>query len=302
MLLSGIDTNLIVALRALLVRQNVTRAAKDVGLSQSSMSHALARLRAHFDDPLLVPVGRTLVLTERAKRLIQPTTDAVAQLERVFTRGEPFDPRTSKRVFWIAATDNVELYLLPRLAARVQKTAPGIDLRVCSLPDAWIPQLERGDIDLKLGRKYALPAGLESQDLSDERFACVVRKGHRARKRLSVAQFAALDHLSIEPTATAAAEPFNQIDDRLRALGLRRRIRLTVPHFLVAPFVVASSDLVLTAPVRLLAPFVRRLALRELQLPLELRGYKLSQVWARRSHDDAAHRWLRAEIADIAAE
>src|ERR1700760_2267867 len=82
MLLAGVDTNLIVALRALLVRQSVTRAAKDVGLSQSSMSHALARLRAHFADPLLVPVGRALVLTERAKQLQQPVADAVAQLER----------------------------------------------------------------------------------------------------------------------------------------------------------------------------------------------------------------------------
>ena len=301
MLLAGIDTNLIVALRALLVRQNVTRAAKDVGLSQSSMSHALARLRAHFDDPLLVPVGRTLVLTERAKSLAQPVADAVAHLERVFTHAEPFDPRTSQRVFRIAATDNVILYLLPRLAALLQETAPGIDLRVTSLPDAWIPQLERGEIDLKLGRKYALPAGLDSQDLSDERFACVVRLGHRARRKLTVQQFAALDHLSIEPTAAPTAEPFNQIDEHLRALGLRRRIRMTVPHFLVAPFVVASSDLVLTAPVRLLAPFIDRLELRELALPLELRGYKLSQVWARRSRDDDAHRWLRETIAQLAS-
>lgn len=192
------------------------------------------------------------------------------------------------------------LYLLPRLAALVQETAPGIDLRVSSLPDAWIAQLERGDIDLKLGRKYPLPTGLDSQDLSDERFACVVRRSHHARRRLSVRQFAALDHLSIEPTAAPTAEPFNQIDEQLRALGLRRRIRMTVPHFLVAPFVVASSDLVLTAPVRLLAPFLDRLDLRELQLPLKLRGYQLSQVWARRSRDDDAHRWLRQTIAGIA--
>ena len=46
MFLHGIDTNLILALRALLAERNVTRAAKSVGLSQSSMSHALGRLRA----------------------------------------------------------------------------------------------------------------------------------------------------------------------------------------------------------------------------------------------------------------
>src|SRR4051812_6903727 len=78
MQLRGVDTNLIIALRALLLHQNVTRAAKDVGLSQSSMSHALSRLRVHFDDALLVPVGRGLVLTDRGKGLVGPVAEAVA--------------------------------------------------------------------------------------------------------------------------------------------------------------------------------------------------------------------------------
>src|SRR5262245_18431851 len=112
MQLSGIDTNLLIALRALLVQRSVTRAGEDVGLSQSSMSNALARLRAHFDDPLLVPVGREMVLTERAKGLLDPITDVVARLERVFDRSEPFDPKTSRRVFRLAAGDDLGLYAL----------------------------------------------------------------------------------------------------------------------------------------------------------------------------------------------
>src|SRR5262247_1795937 len=99
MQLSGIDMNLVIALRAILVHRSVTRAGQEVGLSQSSMSHALARLRAHFDDPLLVRVGREQVLSERAKGLLEPVIDAVVQLERVFGRSEPFDPKTSQRVF-----------------------------------------------------------------------------------------------------------------------------------------------------------------------------------------------------------
>ncbi len=119
MQLGSVDTNLVIALRSLLRHQQVTRAAREVGLSQSSMSHALARLRAHFADPLLVPAGRALVLTERGKGLLEPVATAVAALERVFARPEPFDPRTSRRVFQIAATDNLELYVLPHLAATV---------------------------------------------------------------------------------------------------------------------------------------------------------------------------------------
>jgi DNA-binding transcriptional LysR family regulator len=297
MQLRGVDTNLIIALRALIVHQNVTRAAKDVGLSQSSMSHALARLRAHFGDPLLVPVGRRLVLTDRGKSLVAPVADAVARLERVFARAEPFDPRTSQRVFRIAATDNLELYVLPHLAATLQKTAIGIDIRVCALPQDWVTALQRGDIDLKLGRKSEIPDTLESQDLSDEPFCCVVRRGHPARSRPTLREYAALDHLLITPTAPPGVEPSGVVDAVLAKQGLRRRIVMSVPHFLVAPFVVASSDLVLTAPVRLLAPFVKRLGLRRLELPMKLPSYKLSQVWAARTRDDDGHRWLRGVVA-----
>jgi DNA-binding transcriptional LysR family regulator len=72
---------------------------------------------------------------------------------------------------------------------------------------------------------------------------------------------------------------------------------LSVAHFLVAPFVVASSDLVLTSPLRLLEPFIRSLGLRRLELPLPQLGYTLSQVWAARVADNPAQRWLRGLIA-----
>jgi DNA-binding transcriptional LysR family regulator len=297
MQLRGVDTNLINALRALLLHQNVTRAAKDVGLSQSSMSHALARLRAHFGDPLLVPAGRELVLTERGKALVEPVAEAVARLERVFGRAEPFSPRTSRRTFRIASTDNVELYVLPRLAAVLQKSAPGVELRVCALPENWAMALQRGDIDLKLGRKYSVPGALESQDLSQEQFGCVVRHGHPAPTRPSLREYAEFDHLLVSPTAAPTADPLGYIDAALAKQGLRRRVVITVPHFLVAPFIVANSDLVLTAPLRLLEYFVKLLRLRRLEIPLKLGGYELSQVWAARSSDDEAHRWLRGAIA-----
>jgi DNA-binding transcriptional LysR family regulator len=297
MQLRGVDTNLIIALRALLQHQNVTRAAKDVGLSQSSMSHALSRLRAHFHDPLLVPAGRELVLTERGKALIEPVADAVANLERVFAQAEPFDPRTSRRVFRIAATDNLALYVLPQLAATLHEMAPWIDVRVCALPLDWITALHRGDIDLKLGRRDAVPDALQSQDLSLEHFACVARRRHPARSRPSPQEYAAFEHLLVAPTAPLAAEPDGLVDALLAKQGLRRRVVMTVPHFLVAPFIVASSDLVLTAPARLLAAFTKLLGLRRIELPIKLAGYRLTQVWAARSRDDDAHRWLRGAVA-----
>jgi DNA-binding transcriptional LysR family regulator len=299
MQLSGIDVNLVIALRALLVHRSVTRAGQDVGLSQSSMSHALARLRAHFDDPLLVRVGRDHMLTERAKGLVEPVVDAVARLECVFGRSKPFDSQSSRRVFRLAAADNLGLYALPQLAAICEKTAPGIELRVHALLGDWMVSLERGDVDLVLGRKQPVPKTLETQDLAHEPFACVVRHGHSAAARLTAQEYAALDHLVIAPTDAPTPESSDPMDTLLARHGLHRRVKMTVPHFLVAPFVVATSNLALAAPERLLDPFVRALRLRRLDLPLRLAGYDLSQVWAARFREDEGHQWLRATISGL---
>src|SRR5215831_16700916 len=126
--LAGVNTNLLVALNALLREQNVSRAAEAMGLTQSSMSHALSHLRAHFGDRLLVPSGRRMVLTERGRTLVEPVGLAVAQVERVFTPVSTFDPATSDRTFRIVATDNIEVFLLPRLIARLSRQAPHVDL------------------------------------------------------------------------------------------------------------------------------------------------------------------------------
>src|SRR5215510_16576846 len=180
--LAGINTNLLVALNALLREQNVSRAAESMSLTQSSMSHALAQLRAHFGD--------RMVLTERGRTLVEPVGLAVAQVERVFTPVSTFDPATSDRTFRIVATDNIEVFLLPRLIARLSRQAPHVDLRVHHLPFDWMRALTNGEIDLKLGRQYSIPASFRSQELFEEHFACVVRHDHSLRSpRPTLRQF-----------------------------------------------------------------------------------------------------------------
>jgi DNA-binding transcriptional LysR family regulator len=299
--LGAVDTNLVVPLRALLHEQSISRAAQTVGLAQSSMSHALARLRAHYGDPLLVASGRRMVLTERARALIEPVELAVSQLERVFTPDSAFDPSTSERTFRVAATDNMEFYLLPKLVPMLAREAPRVRLDVHHLPSDWMRSLSNGDVDLKLGRKYEIPAAFHSEDLFEERFTCVVRRKHPFRgARPTLEQFSRLSHLAIVPSGVAGKDAPAFIDDALAAHGIQRRVLLTVSHFLVAPYVVAASDLALTVSERVITPFLRPLGLRILRLPAEVATYRLTQVWAERSERDPGHAWLRQTVARAA--
>jgi len=300
--LSGINTNLVVALHALLEEQNVSRAARVVGLGQSSMSHALARLRAHFGDPLLVPEGRRMVATRTARSLLGPVRLAVNQLETVFGGPEAFDPATSRRLFHVAATDNIELALMPRLSRILQAEAPGVDLRIHPLEESWRSALREGELDLKLGRSYDPGPGFRSQDLLRERFVGVVREGHPLKaRRISLERYAKLHHLRICPVPRALDTVADLIDAQLEERGLSRRVVVTVPHFLVAPFIVGSSDLILTAPERVAEAFRRQLRLRVVEVALPRAHYSFSQVWAERMENDAALRWFREVVRRSAA-
>lgn len=294
--LGGIDLNLLVAFDALLAERSVTRAARRIGLTQPAMSHALGRLRDLLDDPILVRSGSGMMATARAEALEEPIRRALREIDDALRTGPTFDPKTSTRTFTLAIGDYGELIVLPPLLARLAREAPGIDLRVLPIPEDYGRLVEDGTVDLVVNPIAAqLPAGLVKQKLFDETFVCLVRKGHRAARKLDLSTFVALPHALIAPRGRAGGF----VDDALAQKGLTRRIALTVPHFLVAPLVVASSDLILTVPERVARTFVGMAPLQILEPPLPLRGFSTYQVWHERRRTDPAHAWLRSLIAEV---
>src|ERR1700689_5748925 len=133
MSLGGTDLNLMVALRALLEEGNVTKAGAKIGKSQPAMSTALARLRRHYQDELLVRVGRDYELTPFAKALVPSVQQTLQCVELALDTGSRFDPATSRHSFRINATDYVITVLaevlLRRGGAGAARLPPGFDPR-----------------------------------------------------------------------------------------------------------------------------------------------------------------------------
>ena len=113
--LSRLDLNLLTVFDMLMQERNVTRAAERLHLSQSTVSHALGRLRQALDDPLFVMSRREMMPTERAKALASPVRQALAMLEQGLRQAKDFDPANAQRVFRIATPGSVEHGLVPML-------------------------------------------------------------------------------------------------------------------------------------------------------------------------------------------
>ena len=141
------DLNLLVHLEALLSERSVTRAAARVGLSQSAMSHNLARLRDLFDDELLTRGPEGLRLTPRALALVDPVGAALRDIRAILMRDTPFDPGTARRTFRLGLPDSMEVLIGPALLEHLREHAPGIQLRLFNIDSATV--LDDLDADRK---------------------------------------------------------------------------------------------------------------------------------------------------------
>lgn len=311
--LAGLDLNLLVVLDALLTERHVTRAGRRVGLTQPATSRALARLREHFGDPLLIRDGNALLPTSRAEQLAEPLRSALAALSGALADPTPFDPATARLTFSIAAADFGQFVALPPLIAHLQKVAPGVDLVVKDLgatPIAAALAEDRVDLALaprpgsarlprRVGEVFDEGAHLYRRHLFDERFVCLVRREHpRVKKRLTLETFVSLPHAFIAPRGT----PGGIVDDALAALGRQRRVAVMLQSFLVAPWLIAESDLVITLAERLARALSNTLPLRVLPPPVALPPFAIEAIWHERRHRDPAHRWLRGELVACCRE
>ena len=297
------DLNLLIALDALLQEQNVSRAAKRLGLSTPAMSHALARLRKQLGDPLLVRAGQRMVATPRAADL-RDRVHGLADDALGVLRPEPArDLKNLERTFRIKASDMVLCVLGPVLDKKLREL-PGVSLHVMP-PQFEEPALLRaGTVDLAIGvydySPYSdLPSDLRIQQLFEDHFTCVVRKDHPTVGRtLTIEQYCELEHVQIAPRG----QPGGYVDELLAERGFKRHIARAVPFFIAALMLVAETDYVLTVSGQLARRLAEPLGLRLVQPPrsLDLEPNHMAQLWHPRNDKDPGHRWLRETIAEAA--
>ncbi len=297
------DLNLLVALDALLQEHSVSRAAARLELSTPAMSHALGRLREQLGDPLLVRAGQRMVVTPRGADLRDRVHRIAAEALAVLRPAPTGDIGQTPRTFRITATDHV-LAVVGVALDRAAHAVPAISLHVIPNERNEVVLLRDGALDLAIGvYDYApyseLPPDLRIQQLFEERFVCVVRSDHpTVSKSLTLAQYAALEHVQIVPRG----QPGGYVDELLAKRGHRRRIARAVPYFLAALALTAESDYVLTVPLRVARRMSARFGLRMVAPPrtLGLEPYHVAQLWHPRNERDAGHRWLRETVMSAA--
>ena len=289
--LRRVDLNLLIVFETLMHERSVTRAAEKLFLGQPAISAALSRLRGLFDDPLFVRTGRSMEPTARAEEIFALLVPALDSISTAVSRAADFDPATSKAVFRIGLSDDVEFALLPPLIKRLRAEAPGVVLVTRRTNYLLMPGLlASGEISVGVSYTEELPANAKRKLMRHSRPKLL--RADSVPGPLSLDDFCARPHAMV----SFAGDLGGFIDNELARLGRQRRVVLAVPQFNGLGLLLSGTDLIATVPDYTAAALAAAGGLRIEDLPLEVHSYKLHMVWRGAQDNDPAERWLRSRI------
>ena len=294
------DLNLLVALGALLEEVNVTKAAARLGLSQPTMSSALARLRRQYGDELLVRVGRDYELTPLARVLRPQIQLTLPIIEQAFLLQQKFEPASSERVFEMAMSDHAMSVLQRPLRARLARDAPGVAITYSPIPpDIHAREFGALEFDFLVGpRGYGFMG--TSVDLFHERFVGVVDPHNRLIGDGAVLTTTALHQMDRVRAIFGGVAYQTPVDRRLAELGISRPARISVTGWLSVPFLISGTDMVAIMPERAARAVQKMTGVVLIELPFGDLDLHEALWWHPGRDADPGHRWLRAVIQHLA--
>lgn len=299
---SPVTLQLLVQFEALIQERHVTRAAERMGISQSTMSAALARLRRQFGDPLLIRTAKGMVPTAKALELARRARVALELLEPDRLHERTFRAQESERHFRILTTEGLALLLAPPIANHLRQHAPGIRLTIQpSDMRGTVEALRDQACDLTIGHILHPPSDLRKKLIYPQSACCIVSGRHpEIDGRITLRQFLKYPHVVWGADETS----YRSIETSVaRALGNARhplKHAIRVPNILIVPAVVAATDMIATVPLRIAREAAERLDIKAVQPPFKLANPDISMYWHELNHRDQAHIWFRQSIQTIA--
>lgn len=298
-----LDLNLLVALDALLTECNVTRAAQRLCLGQSATSSALGRLREHFNDPLLVPVGRVLQPTALGLALLPKVREALDLTREIIDAPVRFDPAQCERRFTVVASDYVAAVLLSAVSRELARVAPGVRLSVRDLPlprdgDVVSEALDYRRSDCVVVPQRRLNTAYPQQALLTDELCCLVSADQPAYANgIGLTAYCEAEHVVRE---FADGRHLALDAAHLEELGVVRRVAVAVESFALMPDFVVGTARVATLFRRQAQLFARRYPLHVLPAPVAFPVATQVVQWHPYQDRDPALSWFRDVLVEQA--
>jgi DNA-binding transcriptional LysR family regulator len=304
-----LDLNLLRVFDEVMAERNLTRAARNLAITQPAASNALRRLREALGDELVTRAGYGVVPTPFALSIWPAVREALASLKSAIAPID-FDPSTTRDTFVLAMADATSAILIPRLLKILEAEAPRASMRVRPLTTRDPrPLLEGDEVQMAVGYFPAVVAAITLGEMQEDtpdtfghapvysgQYVCAMRRDHPlAASPMSLDAYCAARHLLV----SFSGRPFGFVDEALAVIKRVRRVVLTVNQFFTAAQVVTQSDLLTILPRDFIPStgIADRLAWQP--LPVQVPLLQVDMLWHRRHETSPAHAWLRHAVSRL---
>ena len=296
------DLNLLQVLEAVDRTGSVTRAARELHLSQPAVSKRLNHLRRIFRDPLFLRTTTGVDSTATAKALVRPIRKSFESLRKVVEYPDTFDPMKLNRTFRLYMNDVGQMVILPKLVTWSTQTAPLVqwDARQGIAAKHYSVSLDSGAADLAIGYFSRTDESLRCQLLFEDPYVGVVRRRHPAiHTEITFEDFLHTPHLLYQPSGGGHQTQDEVIQKAFVASNVSRRVAICLSHASGLAASIDSTDALALLPNTLAQECRQAADFTVLPLPVDIPNVQVAQYWHARNHHDAAHRWLRRELAHM---
>ena len=294
--LSKTDLNLLVVLDVLLRERSVGRAAAQLNLTSSAVSHALKRLRLLFDNELLVRDGRRMVPTARGQSLEETLPSLLAQVELTLAKPEPFDPAESTRSFRLAAPDFISS-LLPHLLKVVEQEAPGVSVELVAVSPSAVLDMSQGKYDAIIAPSFKKKDDLRGETIGAWPWKVYGRKNHPAFASWSAESWMRFPHLQVSASSPSGRSPVDRV---AMELGVKRQIGAVVTQFSMAAPILARTDMLLSVPSVTMKESADVYGLEKRDVPVDLDPLELSLFRSATTGDRPEILWFHQRVEEAA--
>lgn len=294
--LEKFDLNLLVALEALLRTRSVSATAIELHLTQPAVSSALARLRRHFGDEILVFAGGEMTPTQFGRGLARVIPDVISQLRPLARMRANFEPSALHRTFKVISSDYVSQVLLSRVSRRLALLAPKASLQVISFSENAASQFDRGNIEFQIAPEFLVSGNHGAEVLFRDNFRCVVSTDNPLVKdALDLGLFMRLPHVVTSFGTNDGKSHFERVLD---AQDIRISVAAKVPSFVLLPHFVIGTQNIATVHRRLLDELPAELPLRSYDPPIDIPDLTEILFWNKYLDRDVEAMWLRDLIIE----
>ena len=293
MKISSFDLNLFVILNAIYTEGSLTKAAEVVGITQPAVSNALSRLRERFDDDLFIRTGTGMVPTQKTENIISDIQNALSLMQQSVNEPDTFDPKLSNRNFKLSLGDVSEGRVLPYIMNEIDKNAPFVSMGSYAYSRSdQVHALATHNLDFVVDPIIPASEEINSYKVFEDDFVAIHRDDHPLGKidEVSVDDILAQRHLHVSNRKRG----LHLIDVELDKIGYRREIALRCQHFLIAPRIIRSTDLVLMGT----RSFAKSHNLQFIEIPTEIPSIEYHLIWHKSDEGDGGHLWMKDLIIE----